>query len=159
MLRIRLARRGRRGRPSYRIVVAPSKASRDGRTVSDLGYYDPLAEPSDFRVDLKAARSWIAKGAQPSDRVWKILELAEPGFRKNLKSSNGEAAVTEAPEPAPEPPAEPRAKAASSSKTASKAKAASNATGKPTAKARAKSKSKAKARATRKIAPKSKTKS
>ncbi|MCY4107551.1 MAG: 30S ribosomal protein S16 [Chloroflexi bacterium] len=147
MLRIRLARRGRRGRPSYRIVVAPSKASRDGRTVSDLGYYDPLAEPSDFRVDVNAARSWIAKGAQPSDRVWKILELAEPGFRKNLKSSNGEAAVAEAPEPAPEPPAKPRAKAAS------KAKA------KPTAKARAKSKAKAKARATRKIAPKSKTKS
>ena len=128
-------------------MVAPSKASRDGRTVSDLGYYDPLAEPSDFRVDVNAARSWIAKGAQPSDRVWKILELAEPGFRKNLKSSNGEAAVAEAPEPAPEPPAKPRAKAAS------KAKA------KPTAKARAKSKAKAKARATRKIAPKSKTKS
>ena len=154
MLRIRLARRGRRGRPSYRIVVAPSKASRDGRTVSDLGYYDPLTEPSDFRVDLRAARSWIAKGAQPSDRVWKILELAEPGFRKNLKSSNGEAAVAEAPEPAPEPPAK-----AAAHKTAGKAKAASKATGKPTAKARAKSRSKAKARATRKIAPKSRTKS
>ncbi len=133
-------------------MVAPSKASRDGRTVSDLGYYDPLAEPSDFRVDVNAARSWIAKGAQPSDRVWKILELAEPGFRENLKSSNGEAAVVEAPEPAPEPPAKPRAKAASG-KAAGKAKAASK------AKARAKSKSKAKARATRKIAPKSKTKS
>lgn len=128
-------------------MVAPSKASRDGRTVSDLGYYDPLAEPSDFRVDVNAARSWIAKGAQPSDRVWKILELAEPGFRENLKSSNGEAAVVEAPEPAPEPPPKPRAKPAS------------KATAKPTAKARAKSKSKAKARATRKIAPKSKTKS
>ena len=158
MLRIRLARRGRRGRPSYRIVVAPSKASRDGRTVSDLGYYDPLAEPSDFRVDVNAARSWIAKGAQPSDRVWKILELAEPGFRENLKSSNGEAAVVEAPEPAPEPPAKPRAKAASR-KATGKAKAASKAKAKPAAKARAKSKSKAKARATRKIAPKSKTKS
>ena len=115
--------------------------------MSDLGYYDPLTDPSGFRVDLNAARSWIAKGAQPSDRVWKILELAEPGFRENLKSSNGATPVTDAPEPAPEPAAKPRAKAAS------KAKA------KPAAKARAKSKSKATAKAARKIAPKSKTKS
>lgn len=139
MLRIRLARRGRRGRPSYRIVVAPSKASRDGRTVSDLGYYDPLADPSGFRVDVNAARNWIVKGAQPSDRVWKILELAEPGFRGNLKSSNGATPVADAPEPAAKPPAKAAAK--------------------PAAKARASSKSKATAKAARKIAPKSRTKS
>ena len=124
-------------------MVAPSKASRDGRTVSDLGYYDPLADPSGFRVDVNAARNWIVKGAQPSDRVWKILELAEPGFRGNLKSSNGATPVADAPEPAAKPPA----------------KAASKAAAKPAAKARAKSKSKATAKVTRKIAPKSRTKS
>ena len=84
MLRIRLARRGRRGRPSYRIVVAPSNASRDGRSVSDLGYYNALSEPSAFQVDLEEARDWISKGAQPSSRVWKILELAQPGFKDSV---------------------------------------------------------------------------
>ena len=111
-----------------------------------------------FRVDLNAARSWIAKGAQPSDRVWKILELAEPGFRENLKRSNGATPAAAAPTPAPEPAAKPRAKAASR-KSAGKAKAASKAKARPAPKARAKSKSKATARAARKIAPKSKTKS
>ncbi len=139
-------------------MVVPSNASRDGRTVSDLGYYDPLADPSEFRVDVNAARNWIAKGAQPSDRVWKILELAEPGFRQNLKSSNGATPVADVPEPSPEPAAKPRAKAASR-KSAGKAKAVSKARAKPAAKARAKSRSKATAKASRKIAPKSKAKS
>ena len=122
--------------------------------MSDLGYYDPLADPSGFRVDLNAARNWIVKGAQPSDRVWKILELAEPGFRGNLKSSNGATPVADAPEPAAKPPAK-----AASRDSAGKAKAASEAAAKPAAKARAKSKSKATAKVTRKIAPKSRTKS
>lgn len=88
MLRIRLARRGRRGRPSYRIVVTPSDASRDGRSVSDLGYYNALSEPSEFQIDLEEARDWISKGAQPSTRVWKILELAQPGFKDSLATGD-----------------------------------------------------------------------
>lgn len=84
MLRIRLARRGTKRRPSYRIVVIPSRSSRDGRYVDDLGYYNPLPDPPELRVDLDKASSWIAKGAQPSDRVWKVLELASPGFKTNL---------------------------------------------------------------------------
>ena len=86
LLRIRLARRGTKRRPSYRIVVIPSRSSRDGRYVDDLGYYNPLPDPPEFKVNLEKASSWIANGAQPSDRVWKVLELASPGFKNNLKA-------------------------------------------------------------------------
>ncbi len=162
MLRIRLARRGRRGSPSYRIVVTPSNSSRDGRAVSDLGYYNALPDPSEFRIDLEAARDWIAKGAQPSDRVWKIMEVAQPGFRQSISAKNGAATGSDAPEASPKTAAAPQAKTASA-KPVAKAKAApkaraKTAKAKPAAKGRAKSKATAKA-STRKIAPKSKAKS
>ncbi len=160
MLRIRLARRGRRGTPSYRIVVIPSKASRDGRTVSDLGYYNPHPDPSDIQVDLVAARDWIGKGAQPSDRVWKILEIAEPGFKQSIGSKNGATTAVDAPKASPESAAEPaaktaRAKPAATVKAASKA-GAKKATAKPAAKGRAKASAKA---STKKTPPRSKAKS
>ncbi len=163
MLRIRLARRGRRGSPSYRIVVTPSNASRDGRAVSDLGYYNPFPDPSEVRVDLDAARDWIVKGAQPSDRVWKILEVAEPGFRQSIGSKNGAATAADAPKASPKSAAEPQAKTApakpaAKSKAAPKARA-KTATAKPASKSRAKAKATAKASTKKKTAPKSKAKS
>ena len=68
--------------------MTPSDASRDGRSVSDLGYYNALSEPSEFQIDLEEARDWISKGAQPSTRVWKILELAQPGFKDSLATGD-----------------------------------------------------------------------
>ncbi|MFN0072727.1 MAG: 30S ribosomal protein S16 [Chloroflexota bacterium] len=76
MLRIRLRRIGARKRPSYRVVVAEATAPRDGRYVDQLGFYDPLTDPATVQIDAEKAREWIRKGAQPSDRVAKLLNRA-----------------------------------------------------------------------------------
>lgn len=75
-LKIRLARRGTTNAPFYHIVVADSRAPRDGNYIEKLGFYDPTAaSDSDKRVSLNTekAKEWMAKGAQPTDRVAKIL--------------------------------------------------------------------------------------
>ena len=77
MLRIRLTRTGRKKRPSYRVVVAEARWARDGRRIAELGYYDPLTDPSTIRLDVAATEDWIRKGAQPSDRVRKLLAIAK----------------------------------------------------------------------------------
>ena len=75
MLRIRLRRVGKKKQPMYRIVVADSRAPRDGRFVESLGYYHPLNNPSTIELDEERARHWLDHGAQPSDRVAKILAI------------------------------------------------------------------------------------
>lgn len=70
---IRLMRAGAKKRPFYRIVVADSRRQRDGRFVEILGYYDPMTKPYSLKVDLDAAKSWIAKGATPSEQVMSLL--------------------------------------------------------------------------------------
>ena len=75
MLRIRLRRVGKKKKPMYRIVVADSRAPRDGAFVEALGYYHPLDKPSTIKLDEERARHWLDKGAQPSDRVAKILAI------------------------------------------------------------------------------------
>lgn len=75
MLRIRLRRVGKKKQPMYRIVVADSRAPRDGAFVESLGYYHPLDNPSTVVLDQERAKMWLGKGAQPSDRVAKILAL------------------------------------------------------------------------------------
>lgn len=62
----------------------PARSSRDGRAVDDLGFYNPAPDPSQISVNVAKARDWIGKGASPSDRVWKLLEIAEPGFKSHL---------------------------------------------------------------------------
>ena len=73
MLRIRLRRVGKKKQPAYRLVVADSKAPRDGAFVEIIGHYNPLTEPATLVIDEEKARSWISKGAQPSDAVAKLL--------------------------------------------------------------------------------------
>lgn len=75
-VKIRLKRIGAKKKPFYRIVVADSRSPRDGRFIEELGYYDPLKEPSEIRVDVEKANSWIAKGAQPTDTVKSLLKRA-----------------------------------------------------------------------------------
>lgn len=75
MLRIRLRRVGKKKQPMYRIVVADSHAPRDGAFVENLGYYHPLDNPSTIVIDEERAKHWLDKGAQPSDRVAKILKI------------------------------------------------------------------------------------
>ena len=74
MLRIRLRRVGKKGRPSYRIVVADSRAPRDGKYVEWIGQYDPLYDPPKVTLNQEKAVAWLAKGAQPSDAVQRILQ-------------------------------------------------------------------------------------
>ena len=74
MLRIRLRRVGGKKQPSYRIVVADSRAARDGAFVDHLGHYDPLTEPSTVVIDEEKALKWLRHGAQPSEAVERILK-------------------------------------------------------------------------------------
>ena len=69
MVKIRLKRMGAKKNPFYRIVVADSRYPRDGRFIEELGYYDPMQEPSVVKVDADKAKDWMAKGAQPTDTV------------------------------------------------------------------------------------------
>jgi small subunit ribosomal protein S16 len=73
LLRIRLARVGKKKQPSYRVVVADARAARDGRFVEIVGHYNPRTEPTTFVVDADKVRDWLAKGAQPTERVEKLL--------------------------------------------------------------------------------------
>lgn len=74
MLRIRLRRVGKKKRPAYRVVVADSRAPRDGAFVDILGLYDPLTEPLTINLDEAKTREWLRKGAQPSETVAKLLK-------------------------------------------------------------------------------------
>ncbi len=91
---IRMARAGTKKRPVYHIVAADSRAPRDGRFIERLGYFNPLL-PKDkterLKLDLDKVKAWIAKGAQPSDRVMRFLDAA--GVAKREKRNNPEKAV------------------------------------------------------------------
>ncbi len=68
-VKIRLRRMGAKKSPFYRIVVADSRFPRDGRFIEEIGYYDPMKEPSEVKVDPEKAKKWIQNGAQPTDTV------------------------------------------------------------------------------------------
>ena len=74
MLKIRLRRMGAKKAPFYRIVVADSRAPRDGAFVEELGYYNPLTDPVEIKVDNERAADWMKKGAQPTDTVRALLK-------------------------------------------------------------------------------------
>lgn len=70
---IRLRRTGSTRRPSYRVVVADSRAPRDGRFIEIIGHYNPLTTPPTVKIDRAKAQAWIAKGAQPSNTVKRLM--------------------------------------------------------------------------------------
>lgn len=74
--RIRLRRVGRKGQPEYRIVVAEQTTARGGRFVETLGHYNPRSEPVTITVDAERARTWLARGATPTDTVRSLLKKA-----------------------------------------------------------------------------------
>ena len=76
MVKIRLRRMGAKKAPFYRIVVADSRFPRDGRFIEELGTYNPLAKPSEVKVDAEKAKQWIKDGAQPTDTVRALLKKA-----------------------------------------------------------------------------------
>lgn len=73
-VKIRLKRMGAKKAPFYRIVVADSRTPRDGKTIEEIGYYDPTKKPSEIKVDVDAAKKWIGNGAQPTDTVRALLK-------------------------------------------------------------------------------------
>lgn len=73
MLKIRLTRTGKKGQPSYRVVVADSRSKRDGRIVERIGFYNPLTDPADYRIDENRALYWLSVGAQPTESVKHML--------------------------------------------------------------------------------------
>ena len=73
-VKIRLKRLGAKKAPFYRIVVADSRTSRNGKSIAEIGYYDPTKEPSVVNIDAEKAKKWIANGAQPTDTVRAILK-------------------------------------------------------------------------------------
>ena len=74
MLRIRLTRTGKKRQPSYRVVVANSESKRDGRIVERIGNYNPLVNPTEYKIQEDRALYWLSVGAQPSDAVRRLLE-------------------------------------------------------------------------------------
>ena len=73
-VKIRLARHGAKKHPYYRVVVADGRARRDGRFIEEIGYYNPMTQPADIKVDGERAKYWIACGAQPTDTVRVLLK-------------------------------------------------------------------------------------
>src|SRR5437868_14664029 len=91
---IRLARAGTKKRPIYHVVVADSRYPRDGRFIERLGFFNPLL-PKDnearLKLDIEKVKAWMAKGAQPSDRVMRFLDAA--GVKKREARNNPEKAL------------------------------------------------------------------
>ena len=87
-VKIRLAQRGKKKNRTYRVVVADSRSPRDGKFIEDLGYYDPHHTPSKVEINVDKAVSWLDKGAQPSERAQKLLEIS--GAWAQWRSSKGE---------------------------------------------------------------------
>ena len=97
-VKIRLAQRGKKKNRTFRVIVADSRSPRDGKFIEDLGFYNPKDNPSSVEIDIEKAVSWLEKGAQPSERAQKILEIS--GAWAQWRSSKGE--VVSIPTP-PEP--------------------------------------------------------
>ncbi len=76
MVKIRLARVGSKKNAIYRVVVADVRSPRDGRNIETIGRYNPQTDPSIVELDLDKANDWIAKGAQPSPAVKKLMKIA-----------------------------------------------------------------------------------
>ena len=73
-VKIRLRRMGAKKAPFYRVVVADSRSPRDGRFIEEIGYYNPLTNPAEVKIDADKANAWIKNGAQPTETVKALLK-------------------------------------------------------------------------------------
>lgn len=80
-VKIRLRRMGAHKKPFYRIVVADSRAPRDGRCIEEIGYFNPMVEPNEIKLDMEKTKKWISNGAQPTERVKSIIKKCEDNFK------------------------------------------------------------------------------
>ncbi|MGI6731401.1 MAG: 30S ribosomal protein S16 [Anaerovoracaceae bacterium] len=73
-VKIRLKRMGANKKPFYRVVVADSRSPRDGKFIEEIGYYNPLTDPADIKIDGEKAKKWISNGAQPTETVRSLFK-------------------------------------------------------------------------------------
>ena len=74
-VKIRLRRMGAKKAPFYRIVIADSRSPRDGRFIEEIGYYNPMTNPSVIEIDAEKMKKWMANGAQPTDSVRQLMRI------------------------------------------------------------------------------------
>lgn len=74
MVKIRLKRMGANKKPFYRVVVVDERAPRDGKFIEEIGYYNPLKEPAEVKIDEEKASKWLGCGAQPTDTVRRLMK-------------------------------------------------------------------------------------
>ena len=94
-VKIRLARHGAKKRPYYRVVVADGRMPRDGRYIEEVGRYNPLTNPKTIDINLEKVDEWVAKGAQPTNAVSHLIDVArngQPIVEKKTKLSKKAAA-------------------------------------------------------------------
>ncbi len=94
-VKIRLSRKGTKKRPYYHIVIADSRSARDGKYIEQIGHYNPTHVPADIDVNSEKALAWLAKGAQPTDTVRKILSYKGVMFKKHLMRGVTKGALTQ----------------------------------------------------------------
>ena len=102
-VKIRLTRMGKKKQPSYRVVVVDSRKPRDGAYIEQIGRYDPRQEPSLVEIDNERALDWLQKGAQPTERTKKLLEISGAWTRFAIDRGEIHTVGDSKPEPAPEP--------------------------------------------------------
>ena len=85
--RIRLKRTGSRHQPHFRVVVVDQRKSRDGRSIEEIGYYNPRTDPATVNIDEDRALYWLGVGAQPSETVRSLLE--KTGVMKSFQEAQG----------------------------------------------------------------------
>ena len=73
-VKMRLRRMGAKKAPFYRVIVADSRSPRDGRFIEEIGYYNPLTNPAEIKIDAEKAKKWIDSGAQPTETVKSLLK-------------------------------------------------------------------------------------
>ena len=94
-VKIRLARRGRRKKPFYHIIVADARAPRDGKFIEAIGSYNPMTKPATISIDRDRAFEWLEKGAQPTDTVRAILRVKGVMYKKHLQRGVSKGALTQ----------------------------------------------------------------
>ena len=76
-VKIRLRRMGAKKAPFYRVIVADARSPRDGRFIEEIGYYNPMTNPAEIKIDAEKATTWLKNGAQPTETVKSLLKKSE----------------------------------------------------------------------------------
>ncbi len=77
MVKIRLKRVGKKGKPFYHVVVADSRRARDGKVIEKIGTYDPMTQPSTININLEKVETWVKNGAQATETAKKLIKIAK----------------------------------------------------------------------------------